>query len=99
MLNNVCIRLVHVKVYTGDCDHHSIVSPHPVKKYNELFPKEKKEKAKKGGEVKEEGGKGSAKKQQKTQTPKKKEAEPAAEEDEAPKPAKFVDPYTSLPTR
>ena len=67
-----------------------------VKKYNELFPKEKKEKTKKAGsEVKGEGGKWSSKKQ------KAKEPEPAQEEEEEdrPKPAKFVDPYVDLPKR
>ena len=72
--------------------------PSPAKRYNELFPKEKKEKSKKAGAEGKEEGKG--KKQQKTAaaapTPKKKEAEP---EEEEPKPAKFVDPYTSLPRR
>ena len=70
------------------------------KKYNDLFPKEKKEKARKSGsEVKEEG---KEKKKQPSVAPKK-EPEPAAqeeeEEEEAPKPAKFVDPYVDLPKR
>lgn len=63
------------------------------KKYNELFPKEKKEK--KGGSE----DKGQAKKQEKKP---KKEPEPAAEdqdEDDAPKPKKFQDPYLDLPPR
>ena len=76
----------------------TILSLLPAKKYNELFPKEKKEKAKKSGsEVKEEG---KGRKQQKT-TPKKKEPEQAQaeEEDDTPKPTKFVDPYDDLPKR
>ena len=64
------------------------------KKYNDLFPKEKKEKARKSGsEVKEEG---KGKKKQPSVAPKK-EPEPAAqeeqeEEEDAPKPAKFCRP-------
>ena len=79
-------------------------SPHTLsaKKYNELFPKEKKDKSKKpaGSEGKAEG---KGKKQQKPSaeaTPKKKEAEPEEEEDDdLPKPVKFVDPLADLPKR
>jgi hypothetical protein len=62
-----------------------------------LFPKEKKEKPKKGGSEVGAQGKGAAKKPEKT--PKKKPEAAAEEEDEAPKPAKFVDPYADLPNR
>ena len=69
-----------------------------VKKYNELFPKEKKEKSKKGGAEGGAQGKGDAKKQEKK--PKEKE-QPAdqEEQDDAPKPPKFKDPYLELPPR
>ena len=67
------------------------------KKYNELFPKDKKEKPKKGGSEVGPQGKGAAKKPEKTA---KKKPEAAAEEEEdTPKPAKFVDPYANLPQR
>ncbi|CAI8032197.1 Elongation factor 1-gamma [Geodia barretti] len=93
-----CVNQPQFKAVLGDVPLCTKMAVFDAKKYNELFPKEKKEKAKKGGgEAKEESGKGSAKKQQKSDTHKKKEAEPPAEEDDAPKTAKFVDPYLSLP--
>ena len=59
------------------------------KKYNELFPKEKKEKEKKPQQPKKET------------TPKKKKTDEPdpSEEDDIPKVPKFVDPYASLPRR
>lgn len=62
------------------------------KKYNELFPKQKKEK-------KEDKKPKEQKKQEPKKEPKKKEPEPDEEEDDAPKPPKFVDPYADLPKR
>lgn len=60
----------------------------PVRKYNELFPKESKPK------------KESAKKEKapKKEQPKKKEPEPEEEEEEPPA-KKFVDPYAGMPQR
>ena len=70
-----------------------------VKKYNELFPKEKKEKSKKGGAEGGAQGKGDAKKQEKK--PKEEKEQPAdqEEQDDTPKPPKFKDPYLELPPR
>lgn len=64
------------------------------KKYNELFPKQKKDKSKEDKKPKQE-----QKQQPKKESKKKPEPEPE-EEEEAPKPApKFVDPYADMPKR
>ena len=64
------------------------------KKYNELFPKERKEKKKKEEQPK--------KQQPPKQQPKKQEQpkeEEEEEEEDKPKPPKFKDPYIDLPKR
>ena len=74
----------------------SLLLPPSGKKYNELFPKDKKEK------------KPAQEQQQKQKkhepTPKKAERKPnptevEEEEEDTPKPAKFTDPYAGLPPR
>lgn len=90
-----CINQPQFKEVLGEVTLCTKMAQFDVKKYNELFPKEKKEKPKKGGSEVGAQGKGAAKKPEKT--PKKKPEAAAEEEDEAPKPAKFVDPYADLP--
>jgi elongation factor 1-gamma len=92
-----CVNQPQFKAILGEVCLCSKMAPFDAKRYSELFPKEKKEKGKKGGTEAKEEGKGKKQQQQKAAAPKK-EAEPAKEEeDDAPKPVKFVDPYTSLP--
>ncbi len=85
----MCFCCLFIYIYFG----HLILA----KKYNELFPKQ--------GKEKKEGKKGGAERESKKEAPQKKEPkkkEPKVveeEEDDTPPQSKFVDPYVNLPPR
>lgn len=89
---NTCINQPQFKSVLGDVKLCEKMAQFDSKKYNELFGKEKKD-----GKKKEEKKKEDKKQAPKKEAPAKEQPENDLEDDDTPKPSKFVDPYADLP--